>query len=146
MRRASLLFPGSFSRSRVRVDRVPHRRTSLAIPVGLALALAAGRFGVYNHTSAALGYAWVNGSFDVGPSFSIYSMTACGATLCGTVTGVAPGGHVQASLYFNGPLGVSLTAHVDWVGGSSLVLPGGVAAMVVAGPVFRWSSKRPSSK
>ena len=103
-------------------------------------------FGVYNHTSAALGYAWENGQFDAGPSFSIYSMIACGATLCGRVTGVAPGGYVQASLYFDGPLGVSVSAHVDWVGGSSLVLPGGVALMVVVGPVFRWNLKRASSK
>lgn len=98
-------------------------------------------FGVYNHTSAALGYAWENGYLDVGASFSIYSMIACGAKFCGRVAGLAPGGHAQLSLYFAGPLGASVTANVDWVGGSSLILPGGVAAMVVAGPVFRWSSK-----
>jgi hypothetical protein len=30
---------------------------------------------------------------------------------------------------------------VDWVGGNSLVLPGDVAEMVVAGPVIRWSDQ-----
>lgn len=97
--------------------------------------------GVYNHASAAFGYAWENGYIDVGPSFSIYSMIACGNKLCGRVSGVSPGGQAQVSLYFTGPLGASVSATVDWVGGSSLVLPGGVAAMVVAGPVVRWSMK-----
>ncbi|MFS8070856.1 MAG: hypothetical protein ACMG6S_31190 [Byssovorax sp.] len=98
--------------------------------------------GVYNQTSATLGYASENSAISAGPSLSSYSMVACGATRCGRVAGVAPGGHVQASLYFTGTVGVSVSATVDWVGGSSLVLPGGVAAMVVAGPVFRWNSKR----
>ncbi len=98
-------------------------------------------FGVYNHTSAAFGYAWANGYIDVGPSFSIYSMIACGTKLCGRVTGLSPGGQVQASLYFTGPLGASVSVNVDWVGGSSLILPGGVAAMIVAGPVLRWGIK-----
>jgi hypothetical protein len=99
------------------------------------------RPGVDNHTSVALGYAWENGSIGAGPSLSIYSMPACGAKLCGRVVGLSPGAHLQASWYFTGPLGVSVSAEVDWLGGRSLVLPGGVAAMVVAGPVFRWSSK-----
>jgi hypothetical protein len=38
-------------------------------------------------------------------------------------------------------MGVSVRANIDWVGGRSLVLPGGVAAMVTAGPVLRWISK-----
>jgi hypothetical protein len=97
--------------------------------------------GVYNHTSAALGYAWENGLLDIGPSFSIYSTPACGAKLCGRVAGLSPGGQVQASLYFTGPLGASVSVNVDWVGGNSRILPGGVAAMVVAGPVFRWNVK-----
>ncbi len=97
--------------------------------------------GVYNQTSIALGYASDKGNFSAGPSLSIYSMPACGATLCGRVVGLSPGGNMQANVYFAGPWGVSVSANVDWIGGSSLVLPGGVAAMVVAGPVFRWSSK-----
>jgi hypothetical protein len=39
------------------------------------------------------------------------------------------------------PLGVSVSANVDWIGGRSRVLPGGLAAMIVAGPVLRWSAK-----
>jgi len=97
--------------------------------------------GVYNQISVAIGYAVKKGDFSAGPSLSIYSMPACGVTLCGRVVGVAPGGHAQTELYFAGPLGVSVSANVDWVGGRSLVLPGGVAVMVVVGPVLRWRVK-----
>ena len=97
--------------------------------------------GIDNQTSFAVGYAWENGNLSAGPSLSIYSMSACGATLCGRVAGLSPGGHGQVNVYFAGPWGVSVSANVGWVGGRSFVLPGGVAAMVVAGPVFRWSSK-----
>ncbi|MEP7122996.1 MAG: hypothetical protein ABJE95_18860 [Byssovorax sp.] len=97
--------------------------------------------GVYNHTSTAIGYAWQDGDLSAGPSLSIYSMVACGAKLCGRVAGLAPGGHAQVNVFFYGALGVSASVDVDWVGGRSLVLPGGVAAMVVAGPVIRWNSK-----
>jgi hypothetical protein len=97
--------------------------------------------GVYNQTSVAIGVAWKDGNFSVGPSIAIYSMPACGVTFCGSVAGVAAGGHAQTNVYVAGPLGVSVNAEVDWIGGSSLVLPGGVAAMVVAGPVLRWSGK-----
>jgi len=94
--------------------------------------------GVYNQTSAAIGYASEKFNLSAGPSISVYSMDACGATLCGPVVGLAPGGHAQVNVYFAGRLGVSVRANVDWVGGQSLVLPGGVAAMLVAGPVLRW--------
>jgi hypothetical protein len=97
--------------------------------------------GFYNKTSAAIRYASENVMFSVGPSLSVYSMPACGRTLCGRVAGVAPGGFVQTEMYFAGPLGVSVSGNVDWVGGESLVLPGGVAVMVLAGPVLRWSAK-----
>lgn len=97
--------------------------------------------GVYNHISGSIGYVSEDREYSVGPSISFYSMPACGLTLCGRVAGVAPGAHVQTSIYFAGPLGVSVSANVDWVGGKSLVLPGGIAAMVVVGPVFRWRSK-----
>jgi hypothetical protein len=97
--------------------------------------------GVYNQTSVSVGYVSKNVDVGMGPSFSIYSMPACGPTLCGRVVGLAPGGHARANLYFAGPLGVSVNASVDWVGGNSLVLPGGFAAMIVAGPVLRWESK-----
>lgn len=89
--------------------------------------------GVYNQTAAAIGYAWDNGNLSASPSLSIYSMPACGVDLCGRVVGLSPGGHAQANVYFAGPWGVSVSANLDWIGGKSLVLPGGVAAMVVAG-------------
>jgi hypothetical protein len=108
---------------------------SVLPPIGTAGA------GVINQTSVALGYASKGGNFSAGPSRSIYSMPACGATLCGRVVGLAAGGHFQADVYLAEPLGVSVSANVDWIGGSSRVLPGGVAATVVAGPVFRLSSR-----
>jgi hypothetical protein len=97
--------------------------------------------GVYNQTSVAVGYVWEKGNFSAGPSLSLYSMPACGIRLCGRVAGVAPGAYARTNVYVAGPLGVSVSANVDWVGGRSLVLPGGVAAMVVAGPVLRWSAQ-----
>jgi hypothetical protein len=106
--------------------------------VGILPPIGKGGVGVYNQTSAAVGYASKNVNFSLGPSLSIYSMPACNKTLCSRVVGVAPSGHAQANLYFAGPLGVSVRANVDWIGGRSLVLPGSAAAMVVAGPVLRW--------
>jgi hypothetical protein len=97
--------------------------------------------GVYNQTSAALGYAWEKQSFSVGPSLSFYSVSACGATLCGRVIGVAPGGRAQVDAYFAGPFGIAVNGSVEWVGGRSRVLPGGAAVMIMAGPMLRWSSE-----
>src|SRR5262249_18501310 len=96
--------------------------------------------GAYNQTIAAVGYASGERDFSVGPSLSVYSMPACGARLCGRVAGLSPGGHVQVNVYLIGPWGISVNGNIDWVGGRSLVLPGGVAAMVVVGPVVRWRS------
>ncbi|WP_437876513.1 hypothetical protein [Sorangium sp. So ce513] len=97
-----------------------------------------GGAGVYNSTVFALGYGWKNGDFSAGPSVATYFMPACGGTLCGHVAGVAAGAHAQVNAYVAGPLGVSMSANVDWVGRSSLVLPGHVSMIVVAGPVLRW--------
>ncbi|WP_438022401.1 hypothetical protein [Sorangium sp. So ce233] len=98
-----------------------------------------GGTGVYNSTIVALGYSWENGDLSAGPSVAVYFMPACGRALCGHVAGVAAGAHTQANAYVAGPLGVSASANVDWNGGSSLVLPGYVSVLVVAGPVLRWS-------
>lgn len=97
--------------------------------------------GVHNQTSVAVGYASDKARFSAGPSVSFYSMLACGSTICGRVVGVSPGVHFQASMYFVGQLGLSVSAALEWMGGSSGVLPDGVAATVVAGPVVRWSTK-----
>lgn len=96
--------------------------------------------GVYNKTSVSIGYASEKVHVSVGPSVSTYSIPACGLTLCGRIAGVALGGHAQTDVYIAGPLGISVSANVDWVGGRSLVLPGGWVVMVVAGPVIRWRS------
>jgi len=94
--------------------------------------------GFYNQASISIGFSSRTAIFSAGPSLAIYSMTTCGPTLCGRVVGVALGGHAQADVYVAGPLGISVSANADWVGGSSLVIPGGVAVMVLAGPVLRW--------
>jgi hypothetical protein len=96
--------------------------------------------GIYDQTSATIGYASEKGSFSAGPSLSIYAMPVCGAALCGRLAGISPGGRIQASIYFADPLGVALQANVDWMSGSSRVLSGSVAAMIVAGPILRWRS------
>ncbi|WP_437634699.1 hypothetical protein [Sorangium sp. So ce854] len=100
-----------------------------------------GGTGVYNSIIAALGYGWKNGDFSAGPSVAIYFMPACGSSLCGRVAGMAVGAHAQTNAYVAGPLGVSVSANVDWIGGRSLVLPGYVSVLVVVGPVLRWSVK-----
>lgn len=97
--------------------------------------------GVHNETSVALGVAWEKGSFNLGPSLSIFSMPACRHRLCGRVVGLAPGGHAQVNVFVAGPLGVSVSASVEWLEGRSLIFPGGVAAMVVAGPMIRWQDE-----
>jgi hypothetical protein len=104
--------------------------------------MSGAEIGVFNEASIAIGYTSEKAVFSAGPSFSIYYLPACGLTLCGRVVGIAPGVHAQTEIYsVAGPLGVSVSANVDWVGGRSLVLPGGAAITVVAGPVFRWRAK-----
>lgn len=97
--------------------------------------------GVYNHLSATGGLVWRAGDIFLGPSFGIFSMPMCGGTLCARLTGVGPGGTVQASVYFAGPLGISARLNVDWVSGFGNVLPPSWIAVVVAGPVFHWGAK-----
>ena len=97
--------------------------------------------GVYNDTSVTIGFASERASFNAGPSFALYYMTACGLALCGPVAGLAAGGHAQTDVYFAESVGVSVSANVNWIGGRSLVLSGGLAVMVLAGPVLRWRTK-----
>ncbi|AUX39386.1 hypothetical protein SOCE26_007770 [Sorangium cellulosum] len=103
--------------------------------------IQAGGSGVYNHTSVAVGYAWKDVDVSAGPSVAVYLIPACGVRLCGRVAGIAVGGHAQVNVYVAGPLGVSVSANVDWISGSSLVLPSHVSATFVVGPVLRWSTQ-----
>lgn len=129
----------------------PHGGIAWSSESGLLLELhnvcnlvpATGRlgFGVYDQASVAVGVASTKIDISLGPSFAFYSLPACGATLCGRVTGLAPGVQVATNLYVAPKLGISLNASLDWVGGNSLVLPGGWAARVVVGPVIRWSAR-----
>ncbi len=97
--------------------------------------------GVHNQISGGVSYAIEKAEFSLGPSLAVYSIPACNDTDCARVTGVAPGALAQAEVHLTGPLGVSVSATVEWVGGSSDILPGSVAATAVIGPVLRWSPK-----
>lgn len=97
--------------------------------------------GVYSRTSANLGYASQTMDLAGGPSISLYSMPSCRNLLCGRASGLAAGGHAQATLFFLGPVGVFVSANVDWIAGSSLVISEGVAATIAAGLVLRWTRK-----
>ena len=97
--------------------------------------------GVYNHLSATAGLVWRSGNLNFGPSFAVFSMPACGITLCARLNGVAPGGTVHGSWYFAEPFGVSARLNVDWITGFGNVLPPGVVAVIVVGPVFRWGAR-----
>lgn len=110
--------------------------------LGILPPLNQGALGVYGQTAAVLGYASEKRSFSVGPSFSAYSMWTCSATLCGRAVGVAPGGHALVNVYLYERVGVSVSATFDWIHGRSLVLPGGLATTIIAGPVFRWSTEQ----
>lgn len=100
-------------------------------------ARSADNFGAYNHISAGFGRAWQAGDLHGGVSLPSYIMTACHDRLCGRVWGFGIGAYLQAA-WWPGPLGLSASVNVDWVGGASLVLPAGLVAMGVAGPLFRW--------
>lgn len=97
--------------------------------------------GLYSRTSASLGYATPSMDLSGGPSISLYSMPSCRNLLCGRASGLAVGGHVEASFFLLGPLGLSVSANVDWITGNSLVISEGIAAAIVAGPVVRWTRK-----
>ncbi|WP_434042448.1 MULTISPECIES: hypothetical protein [Sorangium] len=99
------------------------------------------RVGAYDRTAVALVYAWKTGKVSLGPSLSVYWMPVCGIAICTRVVGIAPGGHAQTDWYLSEVLGVSVSANLDWVGGSSRVLRDNSVAMVTAGPVWRFSGE-----
>jgi len=94
--------------------------------------------GLYSTTSAHVGYAWDSVNVSLGPSLALYTMPACSPAACTRVVGIGLGGHARVSFYFAGPLGLALWGGVDWIGGSSVILPGGVVATIAAGPLVRW--------
>ena len=111
---------------------------NLTLHDGLLLFPGPGPFGLNNQLSAGVGWSWPTVDLDVAASLSAYWMHACGDTLCGRVVGLAPGGRARVSYFPFDMAGVALTADAGWYGGSSLVLPGGLAVTVIAGPVIRW--------
>lgn len=97
--------------------------------------------GLYNQVSILVGYGWGDYKITLGPELSIYTMPACNLTICSRVNGISAGGHAQVDAYIAGAFGLSGSVNVDWIGGNSAVLPGGVVVMAVAGPIVRWGSK-----
>jgi len=85
-----------------------------------------------------VGRTWEKRNLRFGIALPAYSMLGCRGKLCGRVVGVGFGGYAQGNFFFAGLLGASFAVNVDWLGGSSEILPGGLAAMAVAGPVVRW--------
>jgi hypothetical protein len=96
--------------------------------------------GVYDQTTLFCGIGSESMSITLGPSVSFYSVAASGNGHHGRVSGSAPGGALEALVYFTGPFGVLVRGNVDWLSGDSLVLHDVVAATLIAGPVFRWRS------
>lgn len=97
--------------------------------------------GIYNHLSGIIGLSWRAGDICFGPSFGLFSVPMCGGALCARLTGMAPGVTAEGSYYFAGPFGVSARLNIDWITGFGNVLPPGVLAVVVAGPVFHWGAR-----
>lgn len=114
---------------------------NLSVQNSLVLFPGPGPFGFSNQASIGVGYARKTFDVDLSASLSGYWMTVCGNTLCGRVVGVAPGVRMRISYFpFETTewFGAALTGDVGWYGGDSLVLPGGLAATLVAGPAIRW--------
>lgn len=97
--------------------------------------------GLYNQIAAVVGYGWNDYKITVGPAFSIYSIPACNLITCNRVVGISAGGHAQLDAYVLGSFGLSANVNLDWIGGNSVVLPGGLAVTAAAGPIVRWGSK-----
>lgn len=141
---------GMLAGSRPRFAVSPHAGVSwrtdggflFAVHDALTLLPAINKYGigVHNQISIAIGYAWKGVRFVLGPAFSAYSMPACGGEWCARQSGLSPGGRARLDLYFAGPLGISIGGSVDWLSGTA-VLPGGVAASAVAGPVLKWGDQ-----
>lgn len=99
-------------------------------------------WGIYDRSAAVLGYGWPTGHLSVGPALSFYSMPACNYFICDRVRGIAVGGHAVLAYFFAGPLGLSVTGSLDYVGGKSRVLPGGPVVMGTAGFVLKFATSR----
>ncbi|WP_437718963.1 hypothetical protein WMF45_22685 [Sorangium sp. So ce448] len=118
------------------------RASDFRIEVHNVLSIVPGAgIGVYDRTAITLGYATKTGYVSLGPSLSVYLMRVCGAVICDRVMGVAPGARAQSDWYFAGRLGASTSVNLDWAGGNSRVLPGGMVLMVTAGPIWRFGGE-----
>lgn len=116
-----------------------HKKKSFRIEVHNMFSVVPGvPVGFYDRTAINLGYTSETNIVSIGPSLSVYWMGVCGAVYCDRVMGIAPGGHAQTDWYFYDRLGVSVSANLDWAGGSSYFLPGSLVAMVTAGPVWKF--------
>lgn len=108
--------------------------------LGILLANNKDGLGVHDRLAALAGYTSGDWGVQIGPSVSFFSMPVCNAVAwCGRVSGISMGVHAQASYYFLGPLGLSLSGSGDWIAGGNLLLPSGFTGTVAIGPVVRWA-------
>ncbi|WP_437736808.1 hypothetical protein [Sorangium sp. So ce1335] len=99
------------------------------------------RVGIYDRTAVTLGYVTETGNVSLGPSMVIYAIPVCGVVFCDSVVGLAPGVRAQSDWFFAGRLGASVSANVDWAGGSSRFIPDSWVVMVAAWPVWRFGGE-----
>lgn len=115
---------------------------TLSVEDTVSILIANNRDGVGIHDRIAVLGGYVSGDWGVqiGPAVSLFSMPVCNAAAwCGRVSGISIGAHVQASYYFFGPLGLSLSGSGDWIAGRNLLLPSGFTGTIAMGPILRWA-------
>lgn len=78
----------------------------------------------------------------LGGSATAYRIVACGVEVCGPVLGIAVGAHARIDYSIKGPLGLSASGGVDWFGGRSAALPGGLAVTITVGPSVTFGERR----
>lgn len=97
---------------------------------------------VLARTTGLIGLSWSRASVSVGPTFTIYSMSACTSAHCAWTSGVAPGVDLQVSVYttewLGGVVGVQASGNVGYYDGQSSVLRDAWVGMATIGPVFRF--------
>lgn len=95
---------------------------------------------IHNRTALLLGFATPRVTSSLGPTLTIYSMSACSPVLCAWTAGVAVGAEAQISVWttewFNGIVGIQASGYVGYYNGSA-VLHNTVIGQFSAGPVFR---------
>jgi hypothetical protein len=100
---------------------------------------------VHNRTALLFGVATARVTGSLGPTLTIYSMSACSPVLCAWTAGAAVGAEAQISVWttewLGGTMGIQASAYVGYYNGSA-VLHNTVIGQFSAGPVFRIGAGR----